>query len=221
MHIEDWPISKPIPYPNNPRVLRNAAQKVAESIKEFGFRQPIVVDGEGVIIIGHARLAAAKLLKLKTVPVHVVSDLPPEKVRALRLADNKTAEEADWDELKLADELNAIMESVGNIELTGFSASEFEAMAMQSQAELVEAGLTTPDEPDDEPDDAPEPDDEDSDVGDTGNDEPVREMMPFNVLMGADEREVLYEAIAKAKREHGLERTGDAMLVIARAYLNA
>lgn len=61
MHIEDWSITKVRPYPNNPRVLRNAAEKVAESIKAFGWRQPIVVDADGVIIAGHGRHAAAEI----------------------------------------------------------------------------------------------------------------------------------------------------------------
>ena len=87
MQIEHWPIEKVRSYPNNPRVLRNAAEKVAESIREFGWRQPIVVDDDGVIIIGHGRLAAAKLLKLETVPVHVASGMPAGKVRALRMAE--------------------------------------------------------------------------------------------------------------------------------------
>lgn len=87
MHIEDWPLAKIRPYPNNPRVLRNAAEKVAESIKAFGWRQPIVVDAEGVIIVGHSRLEAAKLLKLATAPVHVARELTADQVRALRVAE--------------------------------------------------------------------------------------------------------------------------------------
>jgi ParB-like chromosome segregation protein Spo0J len=112
MLIEDWPIAKARPYPNNPRVLRNAAEKVAESIKAFGWSQPIVVDGEGVIVAGHGRHAAAQLLKLKTVPVHVAKDLTPDQVRALRIADNKTATFSEWDDAKLADELAEIVRSM-------------------------------------------------------------------------------------------------------------
>lgn len=233
MLIADWDISKVRPYPNNPRVLRNAAEKVAESIREFGWRQPVVVDAEGVIIIGHARLEAAKLLKLKTVPVHVADGLNEAQVRALRIADNKTSEFAEWDDAKLSDELAAIMESVGNVSVTGFSQSEFDALEMKSRAAMVELGLVEPDQPNttDESDDAddfeddppkgddPENDDEPTATG--GGDElPPQDMVPFNVLMGVDERQVVYDAIAKAKEKHGLERSGDALLVIARAYLN-
>lgn len=88
MQIQDWPIADVRPYPNNPRVLRNAAEKVADSIKAFGWRQPIVVDEQGVVIIGHSRLAAAKLLKLSTVPVHVAAGLSEAQARALRVADS-------------------------------------------------------------------------------------------------------------------------------------
>ena len=136
MLIEDWPLEKIRPYPNNPRVLRNAAEKVAESIREFGWRQPIVVDEEGVIIIGHSRLAAAQLLKLETAPVHVAAGLPAGKVRALRIADNKTGEFSTWDDAKLADELAVIMDGLGTVAVTGFSQSEFDAIAMQAQAEI-------------------------------------------------------------------------------------
>ena len=96
MHIETWPIDKLQPYANNPRINDGAVDSVAQSITEFGFRQPIVVDEHGIVIIGHTRLKAAQKLVLSEVPVHVALGLSPEKVRALRLADNKTAELADW-----------------------------------------------------------------------------------------------------------------------------
>ena len=70
---------------------------MAASLKEFGFRQPIVVDGDGVIIAGHTRLLGAKRLGLKEVPVHVASGLTPEQVKAYRIADNRSAQETTWD----------------------------------------------------------------------------------------------------------------------------
>ena len=145
MLIEDWPLAKVRPYPNNPRVLRNAAEKVAESIKAFGWRQPIVVDGDGVIVAGHSRHAAAQLLKLKTVPVHVAKDLTTDQVRALRIADNKTATFSAWDDAKLADELAEIMSGLGAVTATGFSQSEFDAIEMQARAEIDRiAGMSRP-----------------------------------------------------------------------------
>lgn len=97
-----------IPYANNPRLNDNAVDAVAASIKEFGFKVPIVVDGENVIINGHTRLKAAHKLGLKQVPVIVADDLTPEQVKAFRLADNKTSELAEWDMDKLDIELGSI-----------------------------------------------------------------------------------------------------------------
>ena len=97
-----------IPYANNPRLNDTAVDAVAASIKEFGFKVPIVVDGENVIINGHTRLKAAHKLGLKQVPVIVADDLTPEQVKAFRLADNKTSEFAEWDMDKLDIELEGI-----------------------------------------------------------------------------------------------------------------
>jgi ParB-like chromosome segregation protein Spo0J len=83
------------PYEANPRLNDQAVDGVAASLKEFGFRQPIVVDEDGVIVVGHTRYKAALKLGLKTVPVHVATDLTPEQLRAYRLVDNKTAERAE------------------------------------------------------------------------------------------------------------------------------
>lgn len=105
-----------IPYANNPRLNDNAVDAVAASIKEFGFKVPIVVDGENVIINGHTRLKAAHKLGLKQVPVIVADDLTPEQVKAFRLADNKTSELAEWDLEKLDIELDEIQ----NIDMGDF-----------------------------------------------------------------------------------------------------
>jgi ParB-like chromosome segregation protein Spo0J len=78
MHIELWPIDRVVPYDRNPRLNDDAVDAVAASLKEFGFRQPIVVDTDGVIIVGHTRWKAAKKLSLAKVPVHVAQDLTPE-----------------------------------------------------------------------------------------------------------------------------------------------
>src|SRR5713226_9786518 len=91
-----WPIDRPKPYPKNARKWgKSAVEKVAASIKSFGWVQPIVCDRDDVIVIGHLRLAGAHLLGLTEVPVHVASDLSPAQIKALRIADNRTHEEAD------------------------------------------------------------------------------------------------------------------------------
>ena len=92
-------------YENNPRNNDNAVAAVAASIKEFGFKVPIVIDKDGVIIAGHTRLKAAQQLGMQTVPCIVADDLTEEQIRAFRLADNKTGELAGWDFEKLEAEL--------------------------------------------------------------------------------------------------------------------
>lgn len=97
MKIEQWSLSRIKPYENNPRLNDDAVDAVATSLREFGFRQSIAVDAEGVIICGHTRYKAAQKLGLEKVPVHVAKDLSPEQIRACRIADNQTASLAEWD----------------------------------------------------------------------------------------------------------------------------
>ncbi|MDD5220712.1 MAG: ParB N-terminal domain-containing protein [Candidatus Bipolaricaulis sp.] len=98
------------PYPNNPRLNEDAIDKVARSISEFGFRQPIVIDKDNTIIVGHTRWKAALRLNLDKVPVHVATDLTLEQIKAYRIADNKTSEFSDWDWPALKLELNYLKE---------------------------------------------------------------------------------------------------------------
>src|SRR5271154_2389772 len=101
MHVNFWKIKDIKPYPGNPRQNDHAVDAVAASIKEFGFRQPIVVDEEGVIIVGHTRFFAGKKLEMTHVPVHVAVGLTPAQAKAYRIADNQTATLSSWDEDKL------------------------------------------------------------------------------------------------------------------------
>lgn len=110
LQIEYKPIDKVIPYDKNPRQNDDAVQYVAESIKEFGFINPILLDASGTVMAGHTRLKAAKQLGMTEVPVVYVDDLSEEQARAFRLADNKTAEFASWDEGLLEQELAEILE---------------------------------------------------------------------------------------------------------------
>lgn len=96
------------PYDKNPRRNDGAVDAVAASIREFGFQQPLVVDKDGVLIVGHTRLKAAKKLGLKEVPVVVADGLSPEQVKAYRLADNKTGELAGWDFIAMEAELSEL-----------------------------------------------------------------------------------------------------------------
>jgi DNA modification methylase len=129
VHIELWPIDRPKPFPKNARHWNAAAvTKVASSIREYGFRQPIVVDAHDVIIIGHLRLAAAKSLRLKEVPVHVASELTPAQVKGLRLMDNRSHEEAEWDLSLLGPELADLGALDFDLSLTGFDVHELDKL---------------------------------------------------------------------------------------------
>jgi ParB-like chromosome segregation protein Spo0J len=97
MNVELRNIATIRPYPGNPRHNDAAVDAVAASIRAFGFRQPIVVDEQGVIIVGHTRYKAALKLGLKEVPVHVAAGLSPAQIKAYRLADNQTTTLSDWD----------------------------------------------------------------------------------------------------------------------------
>lgn len=109
--ISQWvKITDVIPFDNNPRNNDEAVDYIANSIQEFGFKNPIIVDKRNVIICGHTRLKAAQKLGLKEVPVIRATELSEEQVKAFRLADNKTGEFASWDDEKLQEELQGITE---------------------------------------------------------------------------------------------------------------
>ena len=118
LQIEMWTLDRVRPYENNPRNNDKAVDAVAASIEEFGFSQPIVVDTDSVIIVGHTRLKAAQKLGLERVPVVVASHLTPDQVRAYRIADNKTAEIAEWNYDLLPIELSALQEANYDLGLT-------------------------------------------------------------------------------------------------------
>ena len=108
LNVKMMPIGDVVPYEKNPRLNDQAVDAVASSIREFGFKVPIVVDSKGVVVSGHTRLKAAKTLGLDDVPVIVADDLDDTKIKAFRLADNKVAELADWDESLLIKELEEL-----------------------------------------------------------------------------------------------------------------
>ena len=108
LSVKMMPIGDVVPYEKNPRLNDQAVDAVASSIREFGFKVPIVVDSKGVVVSGHTRLKAAKTLGLDEVPVIVADDLDDTKIKAFRLADNKVAELADWDESLLIKELEEL-----------------------------------------------------------------------------------------------------------------
>jgi site-specific DNA-methyltransferase (adenine-specific) len=124
MIIEMRPLTSIKPYDNNPRHNEAAVDAVAASIREFGFRQPLVVDGDDVIIVGHTRYKAALKLGLETVPVHVARDLTAAQAKAYRIADNQTATLSSWDDDRLTQEILQLQGLDVDLTMTGFSAAE-------------------------------------------------------------------------------------------------
>lgn len=134
MKVEELALSDIKPYKNNPRKNDEAAKYVAESIKQFGFKVPIVIDKNNVIVCGHTRYKAAKKLKIKKVPCVMADDLTEEQIKAYRLADNKTGEFAEWD----LDLLNLELEDLNftDIDMSDFGFDlDFEA---EEEKEVVE-----------------------------------------------------------------------------------
>ena len=138
------------PYENNPRQNDDAVPAVAASINEFGFRVPIVVTPERLIVAGHTRWKAATSLGLEEVPVLIADDLTPEQIRAFRIADNKTAELAGWDKDLLKLELTELKSLDVDLGLLGFGADELQSLL---KLELG-AGLVDPDQVPEPPDEA-------------------------------------------------------------------
>jgi len=142
MKIENADINSIQPYINNPRKLKDSAiDKVAMSIKEYGFRQPIVVDANRIIVVGHTRYRASKKLGLKEVPITIADNLTPEQINAYRIADNRTNEEAEWDIDLLKTEMKELELADFNLDLTGFDEDQLNNFLFEEQE-----GLTDEDE---------------------------------------------------------------------------
>lgn len=149
MKIELLPITSITPYARNPR--RNEGipvSKVKASLKEFGWQQPIVVDKDMTIIVGHTRYMAALELGMTEVPVHIADDLTPNQIRAYRIADNKTATFSDWDMDLLALEFDDLKAEGFDLDLTGFDADELAGIDL-SEPETAPASSAEEIDPDD------------------------------------------------------------------------
>ena len=118
-----------IPYEKNPRKNAKAVKYVANSIENFGFKQPIVIDRDNVVVCGHTRLMATKRLGIEEVPCIVADDLTDEQIKAFRLADNKVAEQSEWDIGLLNEELDDIL----NVDMSDFG---FDIFSMDDLEEM-------------------------------------------------------------------------------------
>jgi len=140
--VEPWPIERLIAYANNPRLHSEAdLDKIAASIDEWGWTNPVLVDEKGVLIAGHGRAAAAARLGLKSIPVIVARGWSEDQKQAYRLADNELAARASWDPDLLRNELGDLKFSGFDLELTGFEPDRLEDIL----AGLGSSGLTDPD----------------------------------------------------------------------------
>jgi DNA modification methylase len=150
LHVEQWPIERLIPYGRNARTHSDdQVAQIAASIVEFGWTNPILVGADGVIIAGHARLLAARKLKMIEVPVIVLDHLSETQRRALILADNKLALNAGWDDEMLRVELESLQEDAFNLDLVGFTDEELDEIL--ADPEGTNEGLTDEDAVPDEP----------------------------------------------------------------------
>lgn len=134
MQITMEPIASIRPYPSNPRKNKTAITKLAKILGEVGFRQPIVVDADRVIIAGHTRLEAAKRLGMKEVPVHIATDMSPEQVRAWRIADNRVGQEAEWDMDLLKVEVGELLDAGIDPDFLGFDEPELKELMLDGFA---------------------------------------------------------------------------------------
>ena len=136
MNIQQIEIDKVIPYKKNPR-KNQSVDKVAQSIKDFGFQQPIVVDKNMVVIVGHTRLMGAKQLGQTHVPV-VQADLDEAKAKAYRIADNRVNEDSGWDNELLQAELNELLDFDMDLNATGFTNDELDSLFNKEEINFIE-----------------------------------------------------------------------------------
>ena len=141
------PIGQIRPYPKNPRKNDRAVKTVAESLEQYGFQQPIVVDKEHVIIVGHTRYRAAQSLGLKDVPVLVAKELTEKQAQAYRLMDNRSNENARWDDGMLLEELQTMLSDITIQDASyqsGFTESELNALFRDDRDQLDEKIAAVP-----------------------------------------------------------------------------
>jgi ParB-like chromosome segregation protein Spo0J len=210
-------IEKLKPYWRNPRRRsEDSIRKIADSIAAFGWQQPIVVDKEYVVIIGHGRLEAAKLLEAKQVPVVVAGNLAPEKVKALRLADNRTNRDSDWDIGLLAQEIKELrgldVQLIGH---AGFTEDDLKRIADDLDEAALEkiAGAEAG-----EDEGSFEADQVDGAPGD-GRQGDGNPLVTFSEVLSFEQRNVVNAAIQLAKQRERFKRRGDALFHICELYL--
>lgn len=200
MEIINKKVDELIPYINNPRHNEQAIDALASSIKNFGFKVPIVVDKNSEIVTGHTRLKAAKKLGLEEVPVLIADDLTEEQVKAFRLADNKVGELATWDEEALQVELDALLSEEVDMSEYGFTEEDFQEVENQVDEDDYDEGI--PEEPQTKYGEIYQLGNHRLMVGDSTNEEDVAKLMDgekLNLLLTDPPYNVAYEGGTKDK----------------------
>ena len=192
MEIQEIEIDKIIPYINNPRKNLNI-DKVASSIKEFGFQQPIVVDKTNTIVVGHTRYEAAKKLGITKVPVQI-ADLSDTQAKAYRIADNRLNQDASWDTKLLNIEFNDLLSKDYNLDSLGFTTDELDTLFLKS-SEDADIGLN-------------ENIEEDLDL----TQETLSDVKMIQLFFNADNESKFREAINKISKENNIDNISDAVL---------
>ena len=208
MDVQEWHIEQIKPYETNPRVITaKAVAKVAASIERFGWRQPIVVDADGIVIVGHTRLKAAKELGLERVPVHVASGLDDEEIKAYRIADNKVGEESSWDLPLLTAEIEGLDGIDLELNLLGFDEDELFNLTLDP-VDPVDTG----------------PQENVTIVGERLEDEqptvpqmaqPMQEGITFTVRLTTDQNETVMSAIQHLRNIGSADSVADALVYMA------
>jgi len=192
MDIQEIEIDKIIPYINNPRKNLNV-DKVASSIKEFGFQQPIVVDKTNTIVVGHTRYEAAKKLGITKVPVQI-ADLSDTQARAYRIADNRLNQDASWDTKLLNIEFNDLLSKDYNLDSLGFTTDELDTLFLKS-SEDADIGLN-------------ENIEEDLDL----TQDTLSDVKMIQLFFNSENESKFREAINKISKENNIDNISDAVL---------
>ena len=192
MDIQEIEIDKIIPYINNPRKNLNV-DKVASSIKEFGFQQPIVVDKTNTIVVGHTRYEAAKKLGITKVPVQI-ADLSDTQAKAYRIADNRLNQDASWDTKLLNIEFNDLLSKDYNLDSLGFTTDELDTLFLKS-SEDADIGLN-------------ENIEEDLDL----TQETLSDVKMIQLFFNSENESKFREAINKISKENNIDNISDAVL---------
>ena len=192
MDIQEIEIDKIIPYINNPRKNLNV-DKVASSIKEFGFQQPIVVDKTNTIVVGHTRYEAAKKLGITKVPVQI-ADLSDTQAKAYRIADNRLNQDASWDTKLLNIEFNDLLSKDYNLDSLGFTTDELDTLFLKS-SEDADIGLN-------------ENIEEDLDL----TQETLSDVKMIQLFFNSENENKFREAVNKISKENNIDNISDAVL---------